>query len=219
MNKLFIVFFVFLIEIVLVGTVYATSITKEFYIEIDSIISSDPDHPYEGSSSAIMSAGDRFYGSVSYDNTNIPNQGSWIIRHSYLNDWEPSLPLVPGTNEYQYWNVESNDPYLYEILYGTIMGWSTAWIPPALIFEDSKLIGMDFLYDPDYDYIHNDMMRIQGVNFTDRGYYYTYSDNGYVMYGDASISGTLHFIPEPTTILLLGSGLAGLVGFRKKFKK
>ena len=37
---------------------------------------------------------------------------------------------------------------------------------------------------------------------------------------DMSISGTVYApVPEPTTILLLASGLVGLVGLRKKFKR
>jgi hypothetical protein len=30
---------------------------------------------------------------------------------------------------------------------------------------------------------------------------------------------TLEIVPEPSTMLLLGSGLIGLAGLRKKFKK
>jgi hypothetical protein len=39
--------------------------------------------------------------------------------------------------------------------------------------------------------------------------------------GGASISGMAHNnpVPEPATMLLLGTGLIGLAGFRKKFKK
>ncbi len=51
----------------------------------------------------------------------------------------------------------------------------------------------------------SDTLTIQG---------YSYSGYNYV----ADISGANSSIPEPCTLLLLGSGLAGLVGFRKKFQ-
>lgn len=36
---------------------------------------------------------------------------------------------------------------------------------------------------------------------------------------DPNGNGTVNPIPEPTTMLLFGSGLIGLAGFRRRFKK
>jgi len=42
--------------------------------------------------------------------------------------------------------------------------------------------------------------------------------NGNIILGEASLVHNVH-TPEPSTMLLLGSGLVGLVGFRRKFRK
>ena len=218
MKKLFVILFAILMEIVFAGVANATLITTTFNIEIDSIISSDPNHPYEKSGAAIMSVGDRFYGSVTYDDTNLPNQGSWIIGHSQLY-YSEGIPF-PGANEYQYWTADSQDPYLYNFFNGSIYGYyDLDHTPPALVFENGKLTGMYVWEDQDQQVIHWNYIKISGTDFTDIGEYYWYdpvtNNSGS---GNAYISGTLH-IPEPVSILLLGSGLLSLVGFRKKLKK
>jgi hypothetical protein len=55
-----------------------------------------------------------------------------------------------------------------------------------------------------------------GVNITDWEGFFTTIDSGDVVVAFGSPTAT---VPEPTTMLLLGSGLVGLVGFRRKFKK
>lgn len=52
-----------------------------------------------------------------------------------------------------------------------------------------------------------------------RGEFVQYGDFGGSRIVELDAYASLQPVPEPTTMLLLGSGLIGLVGFRKKFKK
>ncbi|MFC1823949.1 PEP-CTERM sorting domain-containing protein [Thermodesulfobacteriota bacterium] len=57
---------------------------------------------------------------------------------------------------------------------------------------------------------------LQGMSYGALGHLWVGSADGLYELGPATSSTP---IPEPTTMLLLGSGLIGLVGFRRKFKK
>ena len=45
------------------------------------------------------------------------------------------------------------------------------------------------------------------------------SNHGMFVTVTATFTGPIPVVPEPTTMLLLGSGLIGFAGFRRKFKK
>jgi hypothetical protein len=69
--------------------------------------------------------------------------------------------------------------------------------------SNAALLGstmLEFLYDPGY-----------------ANYYATADGFGFV--DPATTPGTVNVVPIPPSMLMLGSGLLGLVGFRRKFKK
>ena len=63
------------------------------------------------------------------------------------------------------------------------------------------------------DNLYNDY----GPQINDNGQLAWYGDNG--SGNEIFIASPSEPIPEPTTMLLLGSGLVGLTGFRRKLKK
>jgi len=65
-----------------------------------------------------------------------------------------------------------------------------------------------------------DTLEIEGIfDGWDHGLYYVFGDEGISGAIDIDINRTGQAVPEPATMFLLGSGLFGLAGFRKKFRK
>jgi len=61
---------------------------------------------------------------------------------------------------------------------------------------------------------------ITDFNFTDTGnlLYTSLHIGNYANGSSIWVGGTLHPVAEPATLILLGFGLVGIAGFRKKFK-
>ena len=115
--------------------------------------------------------------------------------------------------------VEANTWYGFGIRYDAVSGESEIWVINTKYTNKTSIISMYGLYDvtPDFarthwhdygkaiGYVDNVHVGTSGTNWTD-----SYIDQ-------LIISGTP--VHEPATMLLLSSGLIGLVGFRRKFKK
>ncbi|OPL15345.1 MAG: hypothetical protein AVO38_10775 [delta proteobacterium ML8_D] len=65
----------------------------------------------------------------------------------------------------------------------------------TLVFDDTPILNTEDYYSP--------FVRIQNVGLD----------------GEGSLKLSGKPIPEPATVLLVGTGLIGLIGFRKKFKQ
>ena len=64
-----------------------------------------------------------------------------------------------------------------------------------------------------------DAIDINGPSFANLGNFYAADGGAGSIYGNAAISQGSYSIPIPSAILLLGTGLIGIFGIRRKFKK
>ena len=94
------------------------------------------------------------------------------------------------------------------------------WAPFAINFsaiEKHDTTVLD-VWAVDGDYIHKNFPSAQiGDDIYVSAGYNTYPSLPDITIADLALQANP--VPEPTTMLLLGTGLAGLAGFRRKFKK
>lgn len=202
------------------GLVNATPITQNFYIKVTKVAIGpsvyDPNGYYDAV--AAMAAipttyrvGDYVSGSVTFDNSNIPSSGSFIIGGGGWGSWL-------GPSEYQDWNIN----YAGLTNFGFII-WPAS-VLPELYFIDGIMSSIyaeynaNVAYGLQSEYILGNRVQSLGIFLYDAWL----DDCGWTSF-DASfnIEGDLYFgsipsnVPEPHTIFLLGLGLIVIAGIRR----
>jgi len=140
-----------------------------------------------------------FYNTYANDFTS-SNPGQYLDTSSWVNlpdplpDWpDPIWEKIWRGEDYGWLGAGANIQTVYGIAVGDTGQFS---------FHSSELIS-----------------DTKSFSYNTIGYWYSLSDESYNLYIDFEGSGTVAPIPEPGTMLLLGTGLIGLAGLRRKFKK
>jgi hypothetical protein len=126
----------------------------------------------------------------------------------------PSVRLPPITLGTDFYNLrvrirlaESGIPIIYDSPFGpSLYTTATSYTIPAGVLEENK----DYLFE--LMLYHFDTDIVISLNPPN---YITFAENQSETFSFYSTTP----VPEPSTMLLLGSGLIGLLGLRKKFKK
>ena len=154
--------------------------------------------------------------------------------HTFLQIWGPSVSFAPDGDQVLFWYTTSTPDTAGSITFSNfndsstvinafglcIIDWASSEAEGVLTFSneigDSFMVASSPPSRPDYDTFFFGV--ISDTPFTEATLTTT-TDDGWnfcdrVYYGSDATP-----IPEPATMLLVGSGLIGLAGFRRKFKK
>ena len=158
-------------------------------------------------------------GNSTFDKDGFSAASFTITRNYYFNfDTPTDLNFYFDGHEYVELSGDE-DHYMYENAH---IGWSTDY--KLIEIDGGERIVDQFSRGLEHG-LYGQSYYFESLSFPYKQFEYNHLEGKYLvtletqLYGQGQANYTSHGVPEPATVFLLGSGLIGLVGFRRKLRK